>query len=118
MAWSVLSAAHKVRFSIVRPHWRPFDVNIIQVILAQTKRDQRIQDLVGMMDDIYAFITAADSLKKIESHKVILARMAQQTVECGYFITSYAQDRNFGMLQIIITCTITHTLSLPQGSDW
>jgi hypothetical protein len=98
MAWSVLSAAHKVGPSKCHLTTSFSHINIIQAILAQTERDEKVQRLVLVMDDIYAFISEADSLNKIESHRLILARMAQQTVECGYFITSYAQDKNFGMV--------------------
>jgi hypothetical protein len=68
------------------------------------------------MDGVFAFVHDAESLKKIESYKrvtdvvlapeaelpentksqiQILACMAQQTTECGYFICDYAKDRSF-----------------------
>lgn len=44
------------------------------------------------MDDIYSFIKEAEPLQQIESHKTIMACLAQQTTECGYFITAYCAD--------------------------
>ncbi|TDL19768.1 WD40 repeat-like protein [Rickenella mellea] len=73
MAWSVLSAAHKVR-----------------------DRDDRIQQLYKIMDSVYAIVLEAES-SRIESHKPLVACMAHQTIECGYFITSYAKDKKFWM---------------------
>jgi len=49
------------------------------------------------MNDVYAFTLEAEPVKKVESHKPILAAMAKQTVECAYFIREYATDQNFGM---------------------
>ncbi|TDL15113.1 WD40 repeat-like protein [Rickenella mellea] len=77
MAWSVLSAAHKT-------------------ILAQGDRDDRIQQLYKVMDSVYAIVLEAES-SRIESHKPLVACMAHQTIECGYFITSYAKDKKFWM---------------------
>lgn len=70
------------------------------------------------MDDVFAFLHEAESLKKIESFKQvtdvvlapgadfpeninsqirILACMGQQTTECAYFIRDYAKDKTFCM---------------------
>ncbi|TDL14446.1 hypothetical protein BD410DRAFT_833076, partial [Rickenella mellea] len=75
MAWSVLSAAHKT-------------------ILAQSDRDDRIQQLYEIMDNVYAIVIQAET-SEIESHKKVIGCMVRQTTECGYFITSYAKNKNF-----------------------
>jgi hypothetical protein len=70
------------------------------------------------LDDVFAFLHEAESLKKIESYKQltevalapgaefpeniklqirILAYMGQQTTECAYFIRDYAKDKTFCM---------------------
>ncbi|KAN0107633.1 hypothetical protein V8E52_009952, partial [Russula decolorans] len=76
MAWTVLSAAHKI-------------------ILAQNDRDDNINRLVGTMNDTYAFIHEVEPLKKVESHKRIVTLLTQQTTECGYFIRDYAKTKSF-----------------------
>ncbi|TDL21539.1 hypothetical protein BD410DRAFT_867429, partial [Rickenella mellea] len=77
MSWNVLSAAHKM-------------------ILAQGDRDDHIKQIYKIMDGIYANVIQAEA-SKIESHKQVIACMAQQSIACGYFITSYAKDKNFWM---------------------
>jgi hypothetical protein len=62
----------------------------LQSILAQIDRDNRINQLVEVIDDVYSFVTDADMVKKIESQRKILVVMAQQTTECAYFIRDYA----------------------------
>ncbi|THH14149.1 hypothetical protein EW146_g6153 [Bondarzewia mesenterica] len=76
MAWFVLSAIPKT-------------------IVKQNERDQRITGLLKTLNEVLDLMNEAKDLGKIESHKQILTRMSQQTVECGYFIRSYANDHNF-----------------------
>lgn len=40
-------------------------------------------------------MNTAKELLKFESYRLVLARMAQQVIECGYFIRSYAETRNY-----------------------
>jgi hypothetical protein len=61
-----------------------------QSILAQIDRDNRINQLVEVIDDVYSFVKDANLVKEIESQQKILAVMAQQTTECAYFIRDYA----------------------------
>jgi hypothetical protein len=93
MAWSILSAVHKARFSYTM-HMH-FDLNLSQTILAQVDRDSCIIRLVEIMDDVYSFVKEAEPMKKIESHGRIIALMAQQTTECAYFIRDYAMNKSF-----------------------
>ncbi|KIM86900.1 hypothetical protein PILCRDRAFT_815342 [Piloderma croceum F 1598] len=76
MAWSILSATHKT-------------------IIVQADRDDCIVHLVQVMDDVYSFVKEAEPMKKIESHRRIVALMAQQTTECAYFIRDYAKIKSF-----------------------
>ena len=67
----------------------------IKAILAQKERDDNIGRLLETMSDVYTFVLEADPVKKVESHKRILAAMTQQTVECAYFIREYATNKSF-----------------------
>jgi hypothetical protein len=68
-----------------------------KIILAQNKRDDNINRLVGTINDTYAFIHEVEPLKKVESHKRIVTLLTQQTTECGYFIRDYAKNKSFCM---------------------
>ncbi|KAE9386012.1 hypothetical protein BT96DRAFT_891849 [Gymnopus androsaceus JB14] len=63
-----------------------------KVVVNQLQRDANINCLILAMNDIYSFIKEAEPLQQIESHKTIMACLAQQTTECGYFITAYCAD--------------------------
>jgi hypothetical protein len=65
------------------------------MVQAQQHRDQRILDLVNMMEDTYSFVVSADELKNRSDLQEIVKRILKQTIECGYFIQQYAQH-NFG----------------------
>jgi hypothetical protein len=69
-------------------------------------RDNKIEDLVSTMSDMYAFMHEAQPVEKIKSHARILAVIAKQTAECAYFIEEYARTKGFGML-FVITDTFT-----------
>jgi hypothetical protein len=56
------------------------------------------------MGNVYAIVNEAKPLK-IQSHKLVIAHMVQQTIDCGYFICSYAQNKNF--------CRMAHHHSRP-----
>ena len=94
MAWKILSAVHKVRPMYVI---KASDLRFSQTILAQVDRDNSIVHLVEVMGDVFSFVKEAKPLKEIESHRRILALMAQQTTECAYFIQGYAMNKNFCM---------------------
>jgi hypothetical protein len=70
-------------------------VNLVQIVLNQKERDENLGHLLEMMADAYAFVLEADPVKKIESHKHIVAMIVQQTTECSYFIREYAMTQSF-----------------------
>ena len=70
----------------------------VKAVLAQKERDDNICRLLETMSDGYAFVLEAKPVEEMESHKPILASIAQQTVECAYFIREYAANQNFGTL--------------------
>jgi hypothetical protein len=94
MAWAVLSAAQKV-ISALTFQYYCLDLSFIQIVIDQKNRDNSISGLVETMNDVYAFVHEAESLKRIESQKEILALMAKQTTECAYFIRDYAKNKSF-----------------------
>src|SRR5271170_3188973 len=118
MAWSVISAAYKVRLprSIEVQRLISHILPVSQVFLAQVDRDDNFQALLVTMNDIYTFVKDAEPLKKIESHKQIVTRLAQQTIDCGYFICSYAKDRNFCMVVHLNHGAISDCLRFLSGS--
>jgi major membrane immunogen (membrane-anchored lipoprotein) len=63
--------------------------------LHQIERDGKITDLVQDIQDLYAFLKATDPSKYDERQKKIVTSLAQQTIECAYFIRQYASDPNF-----------------------
>jgi hypothetical protein len=69
-----------------------------QTIIAQKDRDDSIHGLAEIMADTYAFVHLAEPLKKIDSQKSIILSLAQQTLECSYFIRDYAKNKDFCML--------------------
>lgn len=64
-----------------------------KIVLAQKARDQAIDHLVEVMDDVYSFVQEADAFQNIESHKPIIMVLTQQTTECAYFIRDYAINK-------------------------
>jgi hypothetical protein len=68
------------------------------------------------MDDVYGIVNKAKPLK-IKSFKQVIARMAQQTVDCGYFICSYAKDTSFCMMTHFSFETVFLTRHLYQGPE-
>jgi hypothetical protein len=80
------------------------DAEFIKIILAQKDRDDCIDHLVELMNDVYHFVHDAEPLSKIESHERIIAVMAQQTTECAYFIRCYAMNKKFCNVGLRILC--------------
>jgi hypothetical protein len=66
-----------------------------QVIIKQDQRDNRVLDLLGIMNDVYALILDGEPLKKIQTQKQALEMLAKQTAECAYFISHYARQPSF-----------------------
>ncbi|KIK05965.1 hypothetical protein K443DRAFT_318534 [Laccaria amethystina LaAM-08-1] len=75
-AWGILSAIPKI-------------------ILHQIECDGKITDLVQDMQALYAFLKGTDPSKYDRPQKKMVTSLAQQTVECAYFIRQYASDPNF-----------------------
>jgi ABC-type polysaccharide/polyol phosphate transport system ATPase subunit len=70
-------------------------------------RNNKIQDLVITVNDIYAFIPEAKPVEKIKSHAKILAVITKQTTECAHFIHEYAEIKSFGMSRV--NSALAHT---------
>ena len=65
-------------------------------MIAQDKRDKAMEGLLSAMNDLYAFVAAADQLKDVDKdRKKLLKDMFVQTAECAYFIRDKTQVVNF-----------------------
>jgi hypothetical protein len=92
MVLGVLSTASKVR--VMLPSSSAV-VDSMQIILAQTVRDQSVQSLLERLEQIYDFMSQKDTLGLISSKRHIAGRIAQQTLECAGFIRDYSEKKGF-----------------------
>ena len=53
--------------------------------------------MVGIMSDLYAYITNVFPIEKIISYKETLKRLLAQTTECSYFIIEYQKVTQFSL---------------------
>ena len=60
------------------------------------KRDKKVYDLVGTMNDTYNILLDGKSLDYIKLYKDSYKAMSLTTIECGYFIQAYVRH-GFGM---------------------
>ena len=67
----------------------------------QIERDDKITDLVQDIQALYAFLKGTDPSKYDGPQKKIVTSLAQQTIECAYFLREYA-DPNFCKFYFII----------------
>ena len=70
----------------------------------QIDRDGKITDLVQDMQALYAFLKGTDPSKYDVPQRKIVTSLAQQTIECAYFIRQYASDPNFCKSCFILLC--------------
>ncbi|KZS87696.1 WD40 repeat-like protein [Sistotremastrum niveocremeum HHB9708] len=79
-AWAVISAGFKV-------------------LQAQQQRDAALSDLVDVMDDVCALVSASASREFHTTNPLrkIAAKLLHQATECGYFVQWYAKDK--GLLE-------------------
>ncbi|GJJ10735.1 hypothetical protein Clacol_004962 [Clathrus columnatus] len=73
-------------------------VKMLADVITDTQEvDQIILDLFENLDSVYKFIEEATEIKNHPSYERIMTSLAQQTVECAYFIRDYAKKKNFWM---------------------
>ncbi|KAG2105777.1 uncharacterized protein F5147DRAFT_237247 [Suillus discolor] len=94
MALGLLSSASKVRIVSLRVlyHAQPPSM---QIILAQTDRDQGILRLLEKLGQVYDFMMQDKTLGGIPSMQGIVGRIVQQTFECSQFIKDYSATKSF-----------------------
>jgi hypothetical protein len=85
-----------------------------QVVIKQDRRDNRVLDLLGVMNDVYALILDGEPLKKIQTQKQALEMLAKQTTECAYFISHYSRQPSF--CECDWTCSVTKYPMISAGS--
>ena len=94
-AWAVLSAIPKVGPA----HYVEIVVlTSVQVAVQQVERDQQIETLITVLQQTLDTIKDAEDLESRchdPKQANIIARMLQQTGECGHFIHSYIKDTGF-----------------------
>lgn len=66
-----------------------------QAFLEQVERDTRIAHLFESMNLAYAFVSAADPLRTINTRLEFVKCLAQKTMDCAYFIRDYAEKTSF-----------------------
>ena len=70
----------------------------------QIELDGKITNLVQDMQALYAFLKGTDPSKYDGPQRKIVTSLAQQTIECAYFIRQYASDPNFCKCYFIRLC--------------
>ena len=68
----------------------------LQAVLDGIARDERIDNMVGIMGHLHAYIADTYSIEKITFYKDILKKVLVQTTECSYFIGDYRRVTQFG----------------------
>ena len=68
----------------------------LQAVLDGIARDERIDNMVGIMGDLHAYIADTYSIEKITFYKGTLRKVLVQTTECSYFIGDYRKVTQFG----------------------
>ena len=78
----------------------------------QIELDGKITDLVQDMQALYAFLKGTDPSKYDGPQRKIVTSLAQQTIECAYFIRQYTSDPNFCKSYFIRLCWFLFLCSL------
>jgi hypothetical protein len=71
------------------------------MVQGQRGRDQKIVDLITKMEDTYSFVASTDELKKNLVLQNVVKQILKQTIECGYFIQTYARHNFGGMWRVL-----------------
>ncbi|KAJ4484499.1 hypothetical protein C8R41DRAFT_958545 [Lentinula lateritia] len=66
-----------------------------EIVLKQMERDNNIISLAEAMDDAWAFVKEAEPLSQMNSRTNIINHLAQQTTDCGYFISAYCGNKSW-----------------------
>jgi len=63
----------------------------MQVVKNQLERDQRVVDLMAVMEHVYSFVDEIQSIPdKVKSLEKVIKTILQQTFECAIFIQDYS----------------------------
>ncbi|PPQ69361.1 hypothetical protein CVT25_004753, partial [Psilocybe cyanescens] len=73
----------------------------IKVLVDQMKRDEKVDNLGRIMNDLYTYVIDACSVRKIMSFEKTLQRLLTQTAECAYFIADYQKISVFSQRAVI-----------------
>ena len=64
-------------------------------VLDGLAHDKKIDNMVGIMGDLHAYIADMYSIEKIAFYKDTLRKVLIQTTECSYFIGDYRKVTQF-----------------------
>ena len=73
----------------------------IQAVSDGIARDERINNMVGSMGDLHAYVADTYSIEKIASCKSTLRTLLAQTTECLYFIGDYRKVTQFSTCSFV-----------------
>jgi hypothetical protein len=88
----------------------------VQIILAQTDRDEAVLELLKKLCDIYGFVTQNEKLSQIESMSAILEKISQQTRICAHFIENYSETKNFCEYRKMLCCVPSQASTIITGA--
>ena len=70
---------------------------VMKIMSAQMDRDDRIHKLFATMNSFYDIVSDLEKRPEMRhTLQDLLQRIAQQTIECFYFIRDYAKTKGFG----------------------
>lgn len=67
---------------------------MVKMLKNQTQLDTDMHTLFDTMKTVFDLVSASKHLSNVYQQKIVM-QMVQQTVECGYFIHAYAQNKKF-----------------------
>ena len=100
MALGAVAFALKVSNLVPTDLWVIF--TCLQAVLDGIARDERIENMVGIMSDLHAYIADTYSIEKITFYKGTLRKVLVQTTECSYFIGDYRKVTQFGRCLLLL----------------
>ena len=66
------------------------------MVLEQIDRDEKIERMVEIIDDLYLYVADTFSIEKIASYQETIKKLLKQTTECSYFIGDSQKVTQFG----------------------
>ncbi|KAG1730835.1 uncharacterized protein EDB91DRAFT_1252468 [Suillus paluster] len=87
-----------------------------EVIRSRANCDRGIRRVLHAMRETYDLITSVDALLRLQEREQILHDIAQQTVNCAYFIRDYVDNRS-KLVQAITNSILNAETEIKQHED-